>query len=174
VGSHCRLRALSRFSAAGQTRISGPWHWTRRVASRMVRCGGYARPVSAGYLDSHERLPERSRISRSDSETVDVFLRDLATGRRGFSPMDPPGRKGIQRSPPKRNLLAVRPEDAGRRARSPADLRHRSYPTRPGRTLGEDCGGRPREWVDERTAHHRTFRAPELDCAPRYGTRRPA
>ena len=79
----------------------------------------------------------------------DVFLRDLQTGSEKPLAQGPDGAKGYPAISPTGNLLAIgmRMSGAGRALRpiSILDLREGTW-----RSLGEDCGGRPREWVDER------------------------
>jgi Tol biopolymer transport system component len=78
----------------------------------------------------------------------DVFLRDLQTGSEKPLAQGPDGAKGYPAISPTGNLLAIgmRMSGAGRALRpiSILDLRDGTW-----RSLGEDCGGRPREWVDE-------------------------
>jgi Tol biopolymer transport system component len=79
----------------------------------------------------------------------DVFLRDLETGSEKPLAQGPDAAKGYPAISPTGNLLAIgmRMSGAGRALRpiSILDLREGTW-----RSLGEDCGGRPREWVDER------------------------
>ena len=79
----------------------------------------------------------------------DVFVRDLGTGSEKGLPDGPAGAKGYPAISPAGNLLAygMRMVGAGRALR-PIFIASLSDGT--WRTLGDDCGGRPREWVDER------------------------
>jgi Tol biopolymer transport system component len=79
----------------------------------------------------------------------DVFLRDLHTGSERVLTDGPAGAKGYPAISPGGSLLAygIRMAEAGRAIRPIVivSLRDGTW-----RKLGEDCGGRPREWVDER------------------------
>jgi Tol biopolymer transport system component len=78
--------------------------------------------------------------------TGDVFLRDLHTGSERRLSEGPAGEKGYPAISPGGNLLAFGMRMPG--ALRPVfvlSLRDGSW-----RSLGEDCGGRPREWIDER------------------------
>ena len=79
----------------------------------------------------------------------DVFLRDLATGAERVLADGPAGPKWYPAISPGGHLLAygVRMPGGDRAARPIfiVDLRDRTW-----RQLGDDCGGRPREWIDER------------------------
>src|SRR6185436_17692448 len=79
----------------------------------------------------------------------DIFLRDLQTGsERGFAD-GPAGAKGYPAISPSGSLLAYGTRmPGGGRALRPIFVVSLTDGT--WRTLGEDCGGRPREWVDER------------------------
>ena len=81
--------------------------------------------------------------------TGDVFLKDLQTGSEKPLAHGPDGAKGYPAISPQGNLLALgmRMPDAGRALRPIfiVDLRDWTWAS-----LGDDCGGRPREWVDER------------------------
>jgi Tol biopolymer transport system component len=78
----------------------------------------------------------------------DVFLRDLRTGSERVLAEGPAGEKGYPAISPSGHLLAygTRTPGAGRALR-PIFVACLSDGT--WRTLGDDCGGRPREWVDE-------------------------
>ena len=78
-----------------------------------------------------------------------IFLRDLRTGSERVLAEGPAGTKGYPAISPAGNLLAygVRMQGAGRALR-PIVVVRLSEGT--WRQLGDDCGGRPREWVDER------------------------
>jgi hypothetical protein len=79
----------------------------------------------------------------------DVYLRDLRTGSERTLADGPAGMKGYPAISPSGSLVAygMRMPDAGRALRPIVIicLADGSW-----RKLGEDCGGRPREWVDER------------------------
>jgi Tol biopolymer transport system component len=79
----------------------------------------------------------------------DVFLRDLATGAERVLSDGPAGPKWYPAISPGGRLLAYGVKmPGGDRAARPifiVDLRDRAW-----RQLGDDCGGRPREWIDER------------------------
>jgi len=79
----------------------------------------------------------------------DVFVRDLETGSEHSLADGPAGAKGYPAVSPGGNLLAygLRMPGGGRALR-PIFIASLSDGT--WRTLGDDCGGRPREWVDER------------------------
>src|SRR3954453_6488246 len=79
----------------------------------------------------------------------DVFLRDLHTGSETVLGDGPAGAKGYPAISPSGSLLAygIRMPEAGRALR-PVVIVSLSDGT--WRKLGDDCGGRPREWVDER------------------------
>jgi Tol biopolymer transport system component len=79
----------------------------------------------------------------------DVFLRDLHTGSERVVADGPDGAKGYAAISPGGSLLAygIRMPEAGRALRPIVIV---SLPDGAWRKLGEDCGGRPREWVDER------------------------
>jgi len=79
----------------------------------------------------------------------DVFLRDLHTGSERVLADGPAGAKGYSAISPGGRLLAygIRMPEAGRALRPIVIV---SLPDGTWRKLGEDCGGRPREWVDER------------------------
>jgi len=78
-----------------------------------------------------------------------IFLRDLRTGSERVLAEGPAGTKGYPAISPAGNLLAygMRMQGAGRALR-PIVVVRLSEGT--WRQLGDDCGGRPREWVDER------------------------
>jgi Tol biopolymer transport system component len=79
----------------------------------------------------------------------DIFLRDLRTGSERLLADGPVGSKGYPAISPGGNLLAygLRMPGGGRALRPifVASLSNGTW-----RKLGDDCGGRPREWVDER------------------------
>ena len=78
-----------------------------------------------------------------------VFLRDLRTGSESVLAEGPAGEKGYPAISPGGNLLAYGTRmPGGERASRPIFIV--SLPDGTWRTLGDDCGGRPREWVDER------------------------
>ena len=79
----------------------------------------------------------------------DIFLRDLHTGSERVFTEGPAGAKGYPAISPSGSLLAygIRMPEAGRALRPIVIV---SLPDGIWRRLGEDCGGRPREWVDER------------------------
>ena len=79
----------------------------------------------------------------------DIFLRDLTTGSETSltdGPSEPKGYPAI--SPSGRLLVYGARMSGGGRALRPIFVA--SLPDQTWRTLGDDCGGRPREWVDER------------------------
>jgi Tol biopolymer transport system component len=78
----------------------------------------------------------------------DIFLRDLRTGAEKPLADGPSGSKGYPAISPSGNLLAYGTRMPGGRALRPIFIATLADGT--WRTLGEDCGGRPREWVDER------------------------
>jgi len=79
----------------------------------------------------------------------DVFLRDLRTGSERVLAEGPTGEKGYPAISPSGSLLAfgVRMPGGGR---APRPIFVVCLPDGTWRKLGDDCGGRPREWVDER------------------------
>jgi len=79
----------------------------------------------------------------------DIFLRDLQTGVEKALGEGPEGEKGYPVISPSGDLLAygVRMPGGERATRPIFVLRLTDHASR---TLGEDCRGRPREWVDER------------------------
>jgi Tol biopolymer transport system component len=79
----------------------------------------------------------------------DIFLRDLHTGSERVLADGPADAKGYPAISPSGSLLAygVRVPESGRAQRPIVIV---SLPDGPWRKLGDDCGGRPREWVDER------------------------
>ncbi len=81
--------------------------------------------------------------------TPDVFLRDLGTGSEKVLTDGPPGDKSYPAISPGGQQLAYSTRmSVGERPLRPIFVVRLSDGT--WRTLGEDCGGRPREWVDER------------------------
>jgi len=78
----------------------------------------------------------------------DIFLRDLRTGSESVLSDGPAGAKGYPAVSPSGRLLAYGTRMPGGRALRPIFITCLSDGT--WRMLGEDCGGRPREWVDER------------------------
>ena len=79
----------------------------------------------------------------------DIFLRDLSTGSERPLADGPPEPKGYPAISPSGRLLAYGARmPGGGRALRPIFVA--SLPDQTWRTLGDDCGGRPREWVDER------------------------
>jgi Tol biopolymer transport system component len=78
-----------------------------------------------------------------------IFLRDLHTGSEKVLTDGPAGAKGYPAISPGGSLLAygIRMPEAGRALRPIVIV---SLTDGTWRKLGEDCGGRPREWVDER------------------------
>jgi Tol biopolymer transport system component len=79
----------------------------------------------------------------------EVFLRDLETGSERVLADGTAGEKGYPAISPSGNLLAYGVRMlGGERALRPIFIV--CLPEGTCRTLGEDCGGRPREWVDER------------------------
>lgn len=79
----------------------------------------------------------------------DVFLRDLRTGSENVLTAGPSGPKGYPAISPSGAQLAFGQRMlGGEHAVRPIFIAQLSEDT--WRTLGEDCGGRPRQWVDER------------------------
>lgn len=78
----------------------------------------------------------------------DVFLRDLRTGSETVLTNAPDGSKGYPAISPSGKLLAFGTRMPGGRALRPIFVAH--LPDGAWRSIGDDCGGRPREWVDER------------------------
>jgi Tol biopolymer transport system component len=79
----------------------------------------------------------------------DVFLRDLETGSERVLGEGPAGEKSYPAISPSGGLLAYgMVKGGGERALRPIFIASLTDGT--WRQLGEDCGGRPREWVDER------------------------
>jgi Tol biopolymer transport system component len=78
----------------------------------------------------------------------DVFLRDLQTGAENVLADGPPGDRWYPAISPSGRQLAYGTRMPGERALRPIFIVNLSDST--SRKLGEDCGGRPREWVDER------------------------
>jgi Tol biopolymer transport system component len=79
----------------------------------------------------------------------EVFLRDLETGSERVLADGPAGEKGYPAISPSGNLLAYGVRMlGGERALRPIFIVY--IPDGTWRTVGDDCGGRPREWVDER------------------------
>jgi Tol biopolymer transport system component len=80
----------------------------------------------------------------------DVFLRNLRTGSERVLADGPAGAKGYPAISPSGRLLAYGMRmPGGGRALRPIFIAH--LPDGTSRKLGDDCGGRPREWVDERS-----------------------
>jgi Tol biopolymer transport system component len=78
----------------------------------------------------------------------EVFLRDLQTGSERVLADGPAGEKGYPAISPSGSLLAYGVSmPGGERALRPIFIV--CLPDGTSRTLGDDCGGRPREWVDE-------------------------
>jgi Tol biopolymer transport system component len=75
----------------------------------------------------------------------DVLVRDLTTGEEKIAPQGSAGGKGYPAISPTGRQLAYGMRMQDRRPIFIADLDSGSV-----RTLGEDCNGRPREWIDER------------------------
>jgi Tol biopolymer transport system component len=79
----------------------------------------------------------------------EVFLRDLETGSERALGDAPPGDKGYPAISPGGTFLAYGVRmPGGDRAPRPIFIARLADKT--WRNLGDDCGGRPREWVDER------------------------
>jgi Tol biopolymer transport system component len=79
----------------------------------------------------------------------EIFLRDLRTGTERVLSEAPAGEKGYPAISPAGDVLAYGLRlPGGERAQRPIILA--SLRDGMARTLGDDCGGRPREWVDER------------------------
>ncbi|MEP6496153.1 MAG: hypothetical protein ABJF01_25995, partial [bacterium] len=77
-----------------------------------------------------------------------VFLRDLETGSERMLVEGPDGEKGYPAISPDGVQIAFGQRRDGERAARPIFIAHTSDSS--WRTLGDDCGGRPRQWVDER------------------------
>ena len=79
----------------------------------------------------------------------DVFVRDLRTGSEKAIADGPDGSRGYPAISPSGRLLAygMRMQGGGRALRP---IFVAGVPDGNWRRLGEDCGGRPRQWVDER------------------------
>jgi hypothetical protein len=75
----------------------------------------------------------------------DVSVRDLATGLERVAPPGPAGGKSYPAIAPSGRYLAYGMRAQDRRPIFIADLSEGTF-----RRLGEDCNGRPREWIDER------------------------
>jgi len=75
----------------------------------------------------------------------DVSMRDLASGAESVAPPGPAGGKSYPAISPSGRQLAYGMRAKDRRPIFIADLREGTF-----RLLGEDCNGRPREWIDER------------------------
>jgi Tol biopolymer transport system component len=79
----------------------------------------------------------------------EIFLRDLRSGAERVLSEAPPGEKGYPAISPAGDVLAYGLRlPKGEPARRPIVLAGLRDGT--SRTLGDDCGGRPREWIDER------------------------
>jgi Tol biopolymer transport system component len=79
----------------------------------------------------------------------DVFLRDLQTGSETVLGVGSPGGKWYPAISPSGTQLAYGTRmPGGERAARPIFIT--ALPDATWRTLGDDCGGRPRQWVDER------------------------
>jgi Tol biopolymer transport system component len=79
----------------------------------------------------------------------EIFLRDLRTGTERVLSEAPAGEKGYPAISPDGDVLAYGVRlPGGERASRPIVLARLRDGT--SRTLGDDCGGRPREWLDER------------------------
>ena len=78
----------------------------------------------------------------------DAFLRDLETGSETRVADGPATGTGYPAISPLGTQLAFSTRSAGERALRPIFLRAVTDGTT--RLLGDDCGGRPREWIDER------------------------
>ena len=79
----------------------------------------------------------------------DIYLRDLRTGSEKVLPDGPLGVKGYPAISPSGRLLAygLKMQRTGRALRP---IFVTTLPDGTWRKLGDDCGGRPREWIDER------------------------
>jgi Tol biopolymer transport system component len=80
--------------------------------------------------------------------TFDVFLRDLETGTERVLVAGPPGPKSYPAISPDGREVAFGQQKGGERTARPIFIARLSEGT--WRTLGDDCGGRPRQWIDER------------------------
>jgi Tol biopolymer transport system component len=78
----------------------------------------------------------------------DVFLRDVDTGSEKLLTGEPVDGKGYPAISPSGSQLAYGTRVPGARAMRPIFIA--CVPEGTSRRLGEDCGGRPRQWVDER------------------------
>jgi len=79
----------------------------------------------------------------------EVFLRDLQTGSERILADAPAGDKGYPAISPGGNLLAYGMRMPGGET-APRPIFIASLGDRTWKKLGDDCGGRPREWIDER------------------------
>src|SRR5262249_22430095 len=79
----------------------------------------------------------------------EIFLRDIQTGSERVLAQGPEGEKGYPAISPSGTQLAFGMRmPGGDQAARPIVI---AWPaTRAWRTLGDDCGGRPRQWMDER------------------------
>jgi Tol biopolymer transport system component len=77
----------------------------------------------------------------------DVFFKELVTGAETIT-ASPPGGRGYPAISPLGDQLAYGTRVPGDRAMRPIFIENLRDGT--SRTLGDDCGGRPRQWVDER------------------------
>ncbi len=80
----------------------------------------------------------------------DVFLRDLATGSERVLAEGPDGEKGYPAISPSGKLVAFSKRLPGAAERALRPIFVVSLPDGSWRQIGDDFGGRPREWVDER------------------------
>ncbi|HTE47334.1 MAG TPA: helix-turn-helix domain-containing protein [Gemmatimonadaceae bacterium] len=78
----------------------------------------------------------------------EIFLRDLETASEKILIEAPDGQKWYPAISPDGTQVAFGQRMAGERAARPIFIAH--LPDGTWRMLGEDCGGRPRQWVDER------------------------
>jgi len=116
---------------------------SRGALRRMTRGPGIA-----GYLSLTRDLKTLAYFSVRLGEG-DIFIRDVDSGSETVLAEGPGGRKWYPAISPSGAQLAfgtIMP--GGERAARPIFIARPSEGT--WRTLGDDCGGRPRQWVDER------------------------
>jgi Tol biopolymer transport system component len=105
-------------------------------------------PHSLGYLSVTRDFRTLAYFSYSLGYG-EIFLRDLHFGTERVLSEAPAGEKGYPAISPAGDVLAYGLRlPGGERALRPIILARLRDGT--SRTLGDDCGGRPREWVDER------------------------
>jgi len=124
--------------------LEGPGRLAHGSLRRMTRS-----PLPTGFLTVTNDFRTLAYSSfRRGGPQADIFIRDLHTGSERIL-AEGPGAKGYPAISPGGRLLAygIKVPEGGRALRPIVIV---SLPDGTWRTLGEDCGGRPREWVDER------------------------